>query len=206
MPTTPVQALPYPALSDAANGPVAVQNLALALEDYKTIVRCTSSTRPAHVEGRVIYETDTDTLLVSTGAAWRSTSSQWVTLPGFSTPNVNCTTLQAKYLRIGDTVTMRTQLQLTTGAVIGPALIDPLFPFASDTRFADDNIMGRVRGLRSGVAWHAGDICPIIYASVKRFGIYQSTGSGAHWTVNGPDTWQPGDRWGIDLTYQAAPA
>lgn len=71
MPTTPVQALPYPALSDAANGPVAVQNLALALEDYKTLVRCTSSTRPAHVEGRVIYETDTDQLLVSTGTEWR---------------------------------------------------------------------------------------------------------------------------------------
>lgn len=70
MPNTPVQALPYPALTDPANGPVAVQNLATALEDYKTIIRCTSTTRPAHVEGRVIYETDTDRLMVSDGAAW----------------------------------------------------------------------------------------------------------------------------------------
>lgn len=74
MPTTPVQALPYPSLSDPANGPVGFQNLALALEDYKTIIRCTSSTRPALVEGRVIYETDTDTLAVCDGAFWRVVS------------------------------------------------------------------------------------------------------------------------------------
>jgi hypothetical protein len=77
MPTTPVQGLPYPALSDPANGPVAFQNLATALEDYKTLVRCTSSTRPGHVEGRVIYETDTDKLLVSNGTAWVDFASRW---------------------------------------------------------------------------------------------------------------------------------
>jgi hypothetical protein len=76
MPTTPVQALPYPALSDPANGPVAFQNLATALEDYKTIVRCTSATRPGHVEGRVIYETDTDQIRVSDGANWQLFTSR----------------------------------------------------------------------------------------------------------------------------------
>lgn len=204
MPTTPVQALPYPALSDPANGPIAVQNLALALEDYKTLVRCTSSTRPAHVEGRVIYETDTDTLLVSTGTSWRSISSQWTNF-GISTPNIPCTVLQAKYLRVGDTVTIRAQIQLTAN-LIGPALIDPPFPFASDTQFTEWNIVGRVRALRSGVAFHQADICPIVYASVNRFGIYQSTGSGVIYTVSSPAAWASGDKFGIDLTYQAAPA
>ena len=79
MPTTPVQGLPYPSLSDPANGPVALQNLATALEDYKTIVRCTSSTRPAHVEGRTIYETDTDRIQVSDGAAWVAFDTKWQT-------------------------------------------------------------------------------------------------------------------------------
>lgn len=76
MPNTPVQALPYPALTDPANGPLAIQNLATALENGKTIVTCTSATRPAHLEGRVIYETDTDRILVSDGANWQLFTSR----------------------------------------------------------------------------------------------------------------------------------
>lgn len=34
------------------------------------IITCTSATRPSHVEGRVIYETDTDKVLTSDGSAW----------------------------------------------------------------------------------------------------------------------------------------
>lgn len=34
------------------------------------VIVCTAASRPAHSEGRVIYETDTDSVLVSDGAAW----------------------------------------------------------------------------------------------------------------------------------------
>ena len=34
------------------------------------VITCTSNTRPPHVEGRIIYETDTDNVLVSDGANW----------------------------------------------------------------------------------------------------------------------------------------
>lgn len=34
------------------------------------VITCTSTTRPSHVEGRVIYETDTDKLKTSNGSAW----------------------------------------------------------------------------------------------------------------------------------------
>lgn len=43
------------------------QNRATALGG---IVTCTSTSRPSHKEGRAIYETDTDILLISDGASW----------------------------------------------------------------------------------------------------------------------------------------
>jgi hypothetical protein len=36
----------------------------------KLVIVCTSSTRPAHSEGLIIYETDTDGVYVSNGSAW----------------------------------------------------------------------------------------------------------------------------------------
>jgi hypothetical protein len=40
--------------------------------DYaRGLIICTSGTHPAHREGRVIYETDTDVVLVSDGSVWR---------------------------------------------------------------------------------------------------------------------------------------
>jgi len=39
------------------------------------VITCTSSTRPSHREGRMIYETDTDLLLKSTGTSWVSHSN-----------------------------------------------------------------------------------------------------------------------------------
>ena len=37
----------------------------------KPLLICTSATRPTHDEGQAIYETDTDKILVSDGAAWK---------------------------------------------------------------------------------------------------------------------------------------
>lgn len=52
------------------------------LNDYfmeQVIVTCTSGTRPTGIEGRVIYETDTDKLLVYSGSTWRefARSTTW---------------------------------------------------------------------------------------------------------------------------------
>lgn len=43
--------------------------------DSRLVHTCTSTTRPSHAEGRVIYESDTDRLLVSNGLSW-SVASQ----------------------------------------------------------------------------------------------------------------------------------
>jgi hypothetical protein len=72
MPTTPRLALRYPALTDAPNGPVAVQNLGLDVESWlNRAFPCTSTSRPASpAQGMIIYETDTGEWRGWTGAAW----------------------------------------------------------------------------------------------------------------------------------------
>lgn len=51
------------------------------------VTTCTSGTRPSGVEGRIIYETDTDRLLVYNGSAWRqfAIASGGVTVTGSTT-------------------------------------------------------------------------------------------------------------------------
>lgn len=72
MPTTPRLGLRYPALTDAPNGPQALQNLGLDVESWlNRAFPCTSSTRPgAPTTGMVIYESDTGEWRGWTGAAW----------------------------------------------------------------------------------------------------------------------------------------
>lgn len=69
MPTTTPHGLRYPSLSDAANGPVGIQNLAQDVALTLPVV-CTSATRPAHAAARYIYETDTAMTYVSNGTVW----------------------------------------------------------------------------------------------------------------------------------------
>jgi len=74
MATTTVQALPYPALGDAANGPVAFQNLAQAVEKKLVMsfatVAARSAALPAPAEGALAYVTELDTLTVFQDGTW----------------------------------------------------------------------------------------------------------------------------------------
>lgn len=72
MPTTPRLALRYPALTDAPNGPVGIQNLGLDVESWlNRAFPCTSTTRPTSpLQGMIIYETDTGEWRGWTGVAW----------------------------------------------------------------------------------------------------------------------------------------
>lgn len=61
---------------------------------------CTSTTRPVAYEGRVIYETDTDKVLVYDGATWSKisgwtgTATSNLDMDGFNI--INADTIQAK--------------------------------------------------------------------------------------------------------------
>lgn len=72
MPTTSRLGLRYPALTDAPNGPQALQQLAEDAEGWHNrAFPCTSTSRPASpAQGMIIYETDTGEWRGWTGVAW----------------------------------------------------------------------------------------------------------------------------------------
>lgn len=74
MPNTPIQGFPYPALSDAANGPVAFQNLAQAIEKRVVMVFADAAARTAAVTaptaGMLSFLTSTGAFEWYTGTAW----------------------------------------------------------------------------------------------------------------------------------------
>lgn len=83
----------------------------------QVVVTCTSATRPSGVEGRVIYETDTDLLLVYDGSSWveafrRGAWATWtptVTQSG----SVTVTNTRSRYIQIGKMVTASFNLSVT---------------------------------------------------------------------------------------------
>lgn len=64
--------LPIPENSDSPLGPTELGDLASSIDSaLGRAYPCTSGTRPAQQVGLLIYETDTDTLRVSTGTSWK---------------------------------------------------------------------------------------------------------------------------------------
>jgi len=93
------------------------------IED-QIIVTCTSSTRPTGTEGRMIFETDTDKLMIYDGAAWNlDGGSKWNTF----TPSWTAVTLGTsptnvgayRYVAGGIRVLARLTLGTSTGDVTG---------------------------------------------------------------------------------------
>lgn len=70
MGTTPLNQIPYPEATETPYVHLDMKEMAEAIDPRLTVV-CTSTTRPAHRAGRIIYETDTGTLLTSSGTTWR---------------------------------------------------------------------------------------------------------------------------------------
>lgn len=77
--TTPIQALPIPILSDVANVPLHVQNLAQALEKQLVMVFASAASRttaiPSPVDGMLSYRTDAKIY-----ESYNVTAAAWVRL------------------------------------------------------------------------------------------------------------------------------
>jgi hypothetical protein len=93
----------------------------------QVVTTCTSATRPSAVEGRVIYETDTDLLLGYNGSAWvpfAGPSTGWTsytpTVAQGATPNIAKTVVRSRWCYTGfKTVTWTFDLALTASGTAG---------------------------------------------------------------------------------------
>lgn len=154
------------------------------------------------------------------------TDGIWVNhLLGLQIPNVNFSAAYARYTTVGDTFTMQAAVALTTGAVAGQVLINmptgfdwgPGVPYLISIGWTDALPIGKLRALRSGVSWYEGDIIPYSMragATPARASVWQpgvagvpdGSSSGAAWqpTVPVAGGFQPGDRWGFELTTEIA--
>lgn len=88
----------------------------------QVIVACTSSTRPTGVEGRRIFETDTELEYVYTGSAWLQMGSAgaWTSWTPTVTQSgsVTCTNTRSRYSRYGRTIHFSIDL-IVTGSGTG---------------------------------------------------------------------------------------
>jgi hypothetical protein len=94
-------------------------------------VTCTSATRPTAVEGRLIYETDTDRVMIYNGSAWVpfGSGSAWSTWTPTVTQAVAVTVsvTRARYAQLGKVVHFNAVLAVT-GAGSGGTQISMSLP------------------------------------------------------------------------------
>lgn len=118
MPQTTKLGLRYPAVTDAPNVPLDVQELAEDVEAKLGLIICTSATRPASpYQGMQIYETDTTETLFWTGSAWVATAraGAWRTYaPSWTAATTNPTigngTITGRYVQFGKLVSFEVEI------------------------------------------------------------------------------------------------
>ena len=138
----------FPTINVAGNGTGASPwNLTLDDEWAGAVVEqivtpCTSATRPAGVEGRLIFETDTDDLLVYDGAAWVPIASSggvasWTPTLTATTTNPTLGTgssVSGRLFRQGSMVTVWARIQFgTSGVAAGSGVYIINLPVAAST-------------------------------------------------------------------------
>lgn len=218
MATTANQALPYPSLGDAANGPVAIQNLALAVEKQLVMSFANAADRttklPAPVEGTVAFLRDVDRLEVWNGTAWGTAAdptadTAWTTgtpfwqQQGGTNLAVGNGTSEMRWKIIGKTVFAHMLLVRGSTSNIGTAPYQWLFPTAMPN--ARDY---RITGTATVVA-AAGTTWPGIVQGIGggAFAIVVMPGGGAAnnrvtTTQPGGSAWASGDSVTCDFTYE----
>lgn len=167
----------------------------------QAVVTCTAASRPTPVDGRVIYETDTETLRVYDGATWvaiwRRASTYTPTLAGMAIGTGGGATNTATFGFSGNTLTVVGSILFgTSGAIFPSAGITVTMPsgFTISPVF-NLSIVGGVTFNDFGTTAFAG-FARVETATTVRF-VVAST-SGAHLqqvatSTTVPFTWVPGD-------------
>ena len=129
----------------------------------QVVTTCTSATRPSAVEGRVIYETDTDLLLAYNGSAWvpfagpsTGPTSYTPTVAQGASTNIAKTTTRSRWWYTGfKSVTWSFSLAMTAGGTAGSdvTLTLPVTAAATGAGFGAGTIFDTSTSTSYGGVW-----------------------------------------------------
>jgi hypothetical protein len=150
----------------------------------QVVVTCTSATRPTGVEGRHIYETDTDLVYVYNGTGWEQVGGTggWTSYTpqidqGVST-NIAKTTNYAKWMRgPRRTITCNFYLTLTAGGTAGSnvTVTLPVTAASSSAAIGGGQIFDNSTSTRYAGSWVA--------VSTTQLTLVHDGGGGSGWGV-----------------------
>ena len=180
---------------------VATAALLNNLEDT-VIVRCDSASRPTGVEGRLIFETDTNKLMIYDGSAWRlAGGSGWTSFtPTWTNLTVGSGTNVGEYRYADGGMWVRGSFTYGSGSAVGtaPRLTLP----ASATMPSDVQLMPRGWGMLKDATGN-NNPSPIAHYDTTHVIFYVQTISNGYLalvdiTASIPFTWATSDA----ITYQ----
>jgi hypothetical protein len=193
------------ALTDLADGPAALAELANQVDLSIGAVSCTSGARPSTglYEGFLAYETDTDQLIRRTSGAWVVVAgAAWV---AFTASFTNCPgTTTARYKKVGRTVDYRIEHVMSGAPTGGVGFSLPVAPLTPPAGTAPS--YGIIHGKDvsagqyvTGQAIHnSGSTIRVMLAATS------TSPNLADMTATVPLTWASGDFLSIWGTYEAA--
>lgn len=179
----------------------------------QVVVTCTSATRPTGVEGRLIFETDTERLLIYDGSSWRihfepaQTWSPTLTATSSNPTLGSGSAVQGYYIRSGYMVTAWCRIVFGSSGVAGGSgsyIVD--LPVAGATiTGSTSNGLGQAIG--SGFATDSGatsanEAFTVQFRSASA--VQFITGTGGAVTEASPFTWAANDVLTFQVTYPIA--
>lgn len=177
---------------------------------------CTSTTRPsAPYEGQMIYETDTDRVLVYNGSAWRYSLTPQSTETGYWTAissnpftafTVGNGSWFGRYTQIGKTVHVQAGFQCGSTSSVGNPFYFDLPVTAHSTYAANYNaVNGFANCRKDGGYFHP--TMGVFYSTTQAyFGYFYDQPPIRMQEIfnTGPFTWGTNDRFSCAFTYEAA--
>lgn len=184
--------------SNLADGDVLTSSFYNTYVREQVVVTCTSATRPTGVEGRLIYETDTNAIKVYSGASWFLVAgSSWNTFtPSWTNLTVGNGTVSADYCYAPGGYRVRVTLVFgsTTSISGNVAFAIP----NSETSRAGARSLGQCQFVDSGTRTYDGSaVCNASSSSVLLN--HDQSGNAGSVNATNPFTFTTGDSIVVDI-------
>lgn len=202
----------YDTLTELADGPAMIKELADQVDAEIGLVAYTSATRPTtgNFDGRIIYETDTTRVMRYNGSAWQAVAQRdsqtytpsWTNGGGGAGLSIGSGTLSGRYWHVGDLVTYRVRVVRAADSNTGTT--DWIFSLPVSPDYSG-------QGFGSGAVNRSGSFVPFQVVGIGGTSVALVIPSGGTAGAFGtrvsssvPGSWASGDEIVFGGTYKAA--